>query len=72
MYAKAEREISDDEFEQAYIISADPGEHAERIREVERLGASIVCVQNASGADPLGALRTYGARVLPTLTGVAV
>jgi coenzyme F420-dependent glucose-6-phosphate dehydrogenase len=72
MYAKAEAEISDDEFEQAYIIGSDPSHHAERIREVERLGATIVCVQNASGADPLGALRTYGEHVLPLLTGAAV
>ncbi len=44
----------------------------ERIREVEQLGATIVCLQNASGADPLGALRTYGERVLPALKGARV
>jgi coenzyme F420-dependent glucose-6-phosphate dehydrogenase len=71
MYAKAEREISDDELSQAYIVGSSPDHHAERIREVEQLGATIVCVQNASGADPLGALRTYGERVLPALKGVA-
>jgi coenzyme F420-dependent glucose-6-phosphate dehydrogenase len=71
MYSKAEDEISDEELKGSYIIGADPREHAERIREVEQLGATIVCVQNASGADPLGALRTYGERVLPALTGVA-
>jgi coenzyme F420-dependent glucose-6-phosphate dehydrogenase len=71
MYEKAECEISDDDLKQAYIIGSDAKQHAERIREVERLGATIVCLQNASGADPLGALRTYGERVLPALTGVA-
>jgi coenzyme F420-dependent glucose-6-phosphate dehydrogenase len=71
MYAKAEDEVSDDEFTQSYIVGSDPAMHAERIREVEQLGASVVCLQNASGADPLGALRTYGERVLPALTGVA-
>ena len=70
MYEKAEREISDDDLEEAYIIGSDPDHHAERLREVERLGATVVCVQNASGADPLGALRTYGERVLPALRGV--
>jgi len=70
MFEKAEREVSDEEFKQSYIISADPELHAERIREVEQLGATVVCLQNASGADPLGALRTYGERVLPALKGV--
>src|ERR687893_1137984 len=37
--------------------------------EAERLGATVVCLQNGSGADPLGALRTYGERVLPQLKG---
>ena len=44
----------------------------EPIREVEQLGATIVCLQNASGADPRGALRVYGERVLPALKGARV
>ena len=67
MYDKAEREVSDEEFKESYIIGSDPEQHVERIREVEQLGATIVCLQNASGADPRGALRTYGERVLPAL-----
>jgi len=70
MYEHAEREHSDEEFKQQYIISSDPGVHAERVREVEKLGATIVCLQNASGADPLGALGVYGEHVLPALRGV--
>jgi coenzyme F420-dependent glucose-6-phosphate dehydrogenase len=70
MYEKAEREISDEDLDESYFIGSDPDRHAERIREVEQLGATIVCLQNASGADPLGALRTYGERVLPALRGV--
>ena len=66
----AEQEVSDDAFRAAYIVSSDPDEHAERIREVERMGATIVCIQNASGADPHAALRVYGERVLPALRGV--
>jgi coenzyme F420-dependent glucose-6-phosphate dehydrogenase len=69
MYRKAEEEISDDEFKEAYIVSSDPDYHAERIREIEKLGATIVCLQNASGADPHAALRVYGERVLPALSG---
>jgi coenzyme F420-dependent glucose-6-phosphate dehydrogenase len=64
MYEKAERQLSDDEFKQSYIIGSDPAHHVERIREIEKLGATVVCLQNGSGADPLGALRTYGKHVL--------
>jgi coenzyme F420-dependent glucose-6-phosphate dehydrogenase len=72
MYRKGEQEISDEEFAEAYIVSSDPEVHAERVREVERMGATIVCLQNASGADPLEALRVYGREVLPALRGVPV
>ena len=72
MFEKADREVSDEEFAQSYIISSDPEHHVERIREVEELGATVVCLQNGSGADPLGALRTYGQRILPALTGARV
>ncbi len=69
MYEKGEREISDEDFREAYILSSDPDAHAERIREIEQLGATIVCLQNASGADPIGALGVYGEHVLPALRG---
>ena len=72
MEEKAAEEISDEEFKEAYIVSSDPEHHAERIREIEELGGTVVCLQNASGADPLGALRTYGEKVLPSLRGARV
>jgi coenzyme F420-dependent glucose-6-phosphate dehydrogenase len=72
MFEKADRELSDEEFTQSYVISSDPEHHVERIREVEELGATIVCLQNGSGAAALGALRTYGERVLPALKGARV
>jgi coenzyme F420-dependent glucose-6-phosphate dehydrogenase len=72
MHRKAERDMTDEEFMSAYIISSDLNAHVERIREIERMGATIVCLQNASGADPLGALRVYGDTVLPALRGVSV
>jgi coenzyme F420-dependent glucose-6-phosphate dehydrogenase len=72
MYAHAEEQVSDDEFKESYIVSSDPDHHAERIREVEGLGATVVCLQNGSGADPLGALRVYGERVLPAVRGARV
>jgi coenzyme F420-dependent glucose-6-phosphate dehydrogenase len=72
MYEKAEREISDDELRQSYIIGSDPEMHVERLRDVAALGATVVCIQNASGSDPLGALRTYGEHVLPALKSARV
>lgn len=72
MYEHAEQTISDEQFAQSYILSADPEVHADRVREVEQLGATVVCLQNASGADPLGGLALYGERVLPALRGARV
>jgi coenzyme F420-dependent glucose-6-phosphate dehydrogenase len=72
MFEKAERDVSDDEFKESYVISSDPEHHVERIREIEAMGATVVCLQNGSGADPLGALRTYGESVLPALRGARV
>ena len=69
MYRNAEKQVSDEEFTDSFIVSSDPSHHVERVRELESLGATIVCLQNASGAAPLGALRTYGERVLPELRG---
>jgi coenzyme F420-dependent glucose-6-phosphate dehydrogenase len=72
MQEHAEEQFSDEDFVEQYIVSADPEQHAERIREVEKLGPTIVCLQNASGADPLGALGVYGEKVLPALRGARV
>lgn len=72
MYAHAEEQVSDDEFKESYIVSSDPEHHVERIRDVEGLGATVVCLQNGSGADPQGALRVYGEHVLPRLRGARV
>ena len=72
MYEHAEQNVSDEEFKEGYIVSSDPEYHAERVREVEKLGATVVCLQNGSGADPLGALRVYGEKVLPALRGARV
>ena len=69
MYERGEAEVSDDDFKQSYIISSDPEHHVERIREIVQLGASVVCLQNGSGAAPERALEVYGGRVLPALKG---
>jgi coenzyme F420-dependent glucose-6-phosphate dehydrogenase len=72
MYERAESEVSDDEFKEAYIVSSDPEVHADRVRAIERLGATVVCLQNGSGAAPEQALRVYGEQVLPALRGARV
>ena len=70
MYENGEAQMSDDEFKENAIISSDPSEHVDRIRELEELGATVIVLQNNSGADPLGAIRFYGEHVLPALRGV--
>jgi coenzyme F420-dependent glucose-6-phosphate dehydrogenase len=69
MYEHGEEEISDEELRQAMIVSSDPGQHVERVREVEKLGATTVALMNNSGADPHGAVGVYGESVLPRLRG---
>jgi hypothetical protein len=39
---------------------------------VERLGATVVCLQNGSGAAPEQPLRVSGEQVLPALRGARV
>jgi coenzyme F420-dependent glucose-6-phosphate dehydrogenase len=67
MYERGEEQVSDDDLREALVISSDPEEHAERVREVEKLGATTVALMNVSGADPRGALDVYRDRVLPAL-----
>jgi coenzyme F420-dependent glucose-6-phosphate dehydrogenase len=72
MLAKAEAEISDEQFaKEGFIVGADPSEHVERIRQLEAIHeATTTIVLQAIGADPLGSIRRYGEHVLPALRGV--
>jgi coenzyme F420-dependent glucose-6-phosphate dehydrogenase len=72
MFEEGERQVSDEDLRDAFIISSDPEQHAERIREVERMGATTLVLMNNSGADPHAAIATYGDRVLPALREVRV
>ena len=72
MDARAQAEISDEELTESYIVGADPEAHVARIRQLEQLGATIVSLQSFAGADPHGAIRTYGEKVLPALRGATV
>jgi coenzyme F420-dependent glucose-6-phosphate dehydrogenase len=62
-------DLSDKQFEAMAIVSADPDTHVKKLRMLEKLGATAVCVMNVSGADPHGTIRTYGEHVLPALRG---
>jgi coenzyme F420-dependent glucose-6-phosphate dehydrogenase len=70
MYEHGEKQLSDDELKEALIISSDPEVHADRIREAEKLGATVMALMNVSGADPMGAVEVYGRDVLPKLGAV--
>jgi coenzyme F420-dependent glucose-6-phosphate dehydrogenase len=72
MYEEGERQVSDEALKESVIISSDPEVHAERLREVEKLGATIVVAMNNSGADPHRAIEVYGEHVLPALRGARV
>lgn len=69
MYEEGARQLSDEDFKEAFIVSADPAVHVERIRAVEEMGATIVVLANVSGADPHAAIETYRDSVLPGLRG---
>jgi coenzyme F420-dependent glucose-6-phosphate dehydrogenase len=70
MQGRADEQMSDEEFaHEGFIATADPGEHVERIREIEALGADAICLQLIGSADPMGTIRTYGETVLPKLRG---
>jgi coenzyme F420-dependent glucose-6-phosphate dehydrogenase len=71
MQEHAQEKISDDELREGFLIGSDTEQMADRIREIEDLGATIVVLMNISGSDPHGAIRAYGERVLPSLRGVA-
>ena len=72
MLAKADAEISDEQFaKQGFIVSADPTEHVDRIRQLETIHeATTAIVLQLIGADPLGSIRRYGEHVLPALRAV--
>jgi coenzyme F420-dependent glucose-6-phosphate dehydrogenase len=68
MYEHGAAQLSDDDLREAMIISSDPDDHVERIREVEAMGATTVALMNNSGAGPLAAIDVYAREVLPKLS----
>jgi coenzyme F420-dependent glucose-6-phosphate dehydrogenase len=72
MFEEGERQVSDDDLKEGFIISSNPDEHAQRIREVEEMGATTVVLMNNSGGDPRGAIGAYENFILPALRGARV
>jgi coenzyme F420-dependent glucose-6-phosphate dehydrogenase len=70
MVRRADEQMTDEEFaKEGFIVASDPDEHVERVRGIEQIGATTVCLQLIGDADPMGSIRTYGERVLPALRG---
>lgn len=73
MQRRADSEMDDQEFaREGFILSSDPEEHIERLREIEALEPSTICMQLIGQADPMGTIQTYGEKVLPALRGASV
>jgi hypothetical protein len=64
--------MDDEEFAQSIIALSDPAEIAERVRELEQLGGTIITLQNNSGANAERAIELIGGEVLPALRGARV
>ena len=73
MQRLADEQMTDEQFaKEGFLVGSDPAEHVERIREMVRAGATVVCLQLIGDADPMGSIRTYGEQVLPVLRGAPV
>jgi|tagenome__1003787_1003787.scaffolds.fasta_scaffold20890013_2 coenzyme F420-dependent glucose-6-phosphate dehydrogenase len=58
-------DVPDEPFLEANAIGADARVHLDKIQQLTDLGATIVCLQNFSGADPVAAVEFYGREILP-------
>jgi coenzyme F420-dependent glucose-6-phosphate dehydrogenase len=69
----AESQVSDEEFAtEGFLVGSDLDRHVDSIRELEDVGATVVCLQLIGDANPLGTIRAYGEKVLPELRGARV
>jgi coenzyme F420-dependent glucose-6-phosphate dehydrogenase len=70
MQQRADAQMDDEEFaHEGFIVSADLDEHISRIKEIEAIGADVVCLQLIGSTDPMGTIAAYGKTVLPALVG---
>lgn len=59
--------VDDAALQQSFTISADPAVHVERLLALVEQEPDVICLQNVSGADPLGTIRLYAEEVLPAV-----
>src|SRR6185312_14289752 len=59
--------VSDRKWKAMGLISSDPSAHVRKLKALGQLGPTAIALMNVSGADPVGALRTYGREILPDL-----
>lgn len=59
--------VSDSTLERMAIVSSDPETHVKKLRRLQRLGASAICVMNVTGSNPGGMICAYRDQVLPAL-----
>ena len=72
MYEHGEREMDDEEFAGNIVAASDPGEIADRLRELEQLGGTVLVLQNNSASNVERAIEVLGGEVLPALRGARV
>ena len=70
MQRRADEQMTDEQFAtEGFLVGSDTDDHVRRIREMEEVGATVICLQLIGQADPMGSIRTYGEKVLPALRG---
>ena len=68
MERRAHEQMSDEEFaQQGFLVGSDPAQHVERLREMQGLGATVLCLQLVGADEPLASIQRYGEEVLPAL-----
>ena len=60
-------ELSDAKFKAMTSVSSDPETHVKKIKLLEKMGATAVCVMDCAGPHAHDTLRVYGEQVLPEL-----
>jgi coenzyme F420-dependent glucose-6-phosphate dehydrogenase len=70
MEQRAQDEVSDEEFaKEGFMVGGDPAEHVERLRDLQALGATVLCLQLIGADEAVASIERYGREVLPALRG---
>jgi coenzyme F420-dependent glucose-6-phosphate dehydrogenase len=72
MYEHGEQEVGDEEFAANIVAGSDPEAIAERLRELEQLGGTVITLRNNSAGNAARAIEVLGGEVLPALRGTRV